>query len=44
MDKVAVAYMLFNPSEEHAIAYIAKPLRQVPKKTEVENDEDESES
>lgn len=44
LDKVAVAYMLFNPSEEHAIAYIAKPLRQVPKKTEVENDEDESES
>lgn len=44
LDKVAVAYMLFNPSDEHAIAYIGKPLRQVAKKTELVPDEDESES
>lgn len=35
--------MLFNPSDEHAIAYIGKPLRQIAKKTEPEPDEDESE-
>lgn len=43
LDKVAVDYMLFNPSDEHDIAYIGKPLRQIPKKREVDTEENESE-